>query len=92
MALTYSPKNRLRVYRLTDVLFLILLISAVVIWYTQETPAPPPDPLEVKVEELTRSLESLDEQQQGTVGYLIQQQVEEENYQRSLRLTPEEKQ
>ena len=44
-------------------------------WYVNR-PEPAPDPLKVQVEQLTRSLESLNAQQQGTVDYLIQQSEE----------------
>ena len=53
----------------------IFLISILVVWNwaTNEVEI---NPLEVQLEQLTRSLESLDAQQQGTVDYLIQQSEE----------------
>ena len=77
-----TPKNRLRAYRLTDVVFALLAAAAALIWYTQEVPELPPTPLEAQVDDLTRSLKSLDAQQKGTVGYLIEQRQElEEQFQ-----------
>ena len=67
-----TQKNRVRAYRFTDILLLVLVVSAGIVWFLNKE-EPEPTPLEMKVDSLTRSLESLDAQQQGTVDYLIQQ-------------------
>ena len=67
-----TQKNRVRVYRFSDVLLLVLVVSAGIVWFLNKE-EPKPTPLEMKVDSLTRSLESLDAQQQGTIDYLIQQ-------------------
>ena len=67
-----TQKNRVRAYRFTDILLLAFVVSAVIIWAINRE-EPELTPLELKVDSLTRSLESLDAQQQGTIDYLIQQ-------------------
>ena len=53
----------------------VFLISTLIVWnwVTNEVEI---NPLEVQVGQLTKSLESLDAQQQGTIDYLIQQSAE----------------
>ena len=78
----YIPKNtqrnRVLGYRAVDVFVLLAVVLSIAFWVMRDKPPSEKEILADRVESLTRQIDSIDAQQQGTYDFIIQQSEETE--------------